>query len=405
MPHQPDSPAIAQESVLPTIVVNHMLEPPGQVTGITRFLFSMLQGLLETSVNKIVLVTSWQASQLPETLARSRLQVVSVPHHAKLSINVAMQGPVLSRLMRQHAPAVEFNANPLGFFAGSWPRIITVHDLYLKLLPAAYPKRHRLTWNLLFPLSARNADVIVVPSESTRADLARYHPGAARKALVVPEAPAFDLSSPLTGPPAAGRYGLIVGNLSPNKNAGVVVEALARLEREGIVVPVIHIGRDEHGILTAAQRQHRLAAPIVTKPGVSDGALRSAYANAAFFLNTSLHEGFCLPIVEAQFCGAPVIASNRSALPEVAGDGALLVDPVSARDVAAAIKSLWTDETAAKALAALGQRNVARFSWDKAAQQLLEAVYRANAESGSARAKPAIRPDAAQPADGRQARS
>ena len=361
---------------MPTIVVNHMLEPPGRVTGITRFLFAILQGLLDNSSNKIVLVTSWQAGDLPFALSQSRLVIVSVPHHAKLSVNVARQGGVLTRVMRDHGPAVEFNANPLGFFGGGWPRIITVHDLYLKLMPRAYPKRHRMAWSFLFPLSARSADAIVVPSESTRRDLGRFHPSAYAKAVVISEAPAFDLTSPLTGPPVEGRYGLIVGNLSPNKNAGVAVDALALLEREGHSVPVIHIGRDEHGILAAAQRAQTLKCPIVTLPAVCDGALRAAYSNAAFFLNTSLYEGFCLPIVEAQSCGTPVIASNRSALPEVAGEGAILADPESAAEVAAAIRTVWTDPAAAQKLSRMGTANVARFSWDRAARQLLDAVQR-----------------------------
>lgn len=369
-------PGSVEEAPLPTIVVNHMLEPPGRVTGITRFLFALLQGILDNSANKIVLVTSWQRSELPPRLAQSRLAVVTVRHHAKLSVNVGMQGPVLSRLMRAHAPAVEFNANPLGYFAGSWPRIITVHDLYLKLMPDQYPRRHRLTWTMLFPLCARNADAIIVPSQSTLFDLGRFHPSAVAKAIVVPEAPAFDMSSPLTGAPVEGRYGLIVGNLSPNKNAAVVVEALARLEQDGLYIPVVHIGRDEHGILASAQLAAKLKCPVVTRPGVSDGALRAAYTNAAFFLNTSMHEGFCLPVVEAQSCGTPVIASNRSALPEVAGDGAILVDPQSPDDVAAAIKTLWTDGLEAQRLSRLGTTNVAKFSWDTAASLLLAAVHR-----------------------------
>lgn len=362
--------------MLPTIVVNHMLEPPGRVTGITRFLFAILAAILEGSSGDIVLVTTWAAADLPLFLTASRLKVVTVPHYQQVPLNCAMQGPVISRLMKAHAPAVEFNPNPIGYFGGTWPRIITVHDLYLKLMPETYARRHQLTWNLLFPLSARAATVIVVPSESTKQNLARFHPGAAAKAIVVPEAPAFDMSSPLAGPPVEGRYGLIVGNLSPNKNAGVVAKALALLEQEGLDVPIIHIGRDENGVLVQAQRQFRLKRPVLTRPGISDGALRSAYMNAAFFLNTSLHEGFCLPVVEAQSCGTPVIASNRSALPEVAGDGAILVDPLNEVEVAAAIELLWTGAAAAEKLRALGFANVARFSWDSAARHVLAAITR-----------------------------
>lgn len=363
-------------------MVNHMLEPPGRVTGITRFLFALLSAMLETNSGDIVLLTAWSASELPLALLHSRLVVVTVPHYAQLSVNVAMQGPILSRLMRAHAPAVEFNPNPLGFCGGYWPRVITVHDLYLKLMPDQYPWRHRLTWNLLFPLSARSADAIIVPSHSTLRDLGRFHPAAVAKAVVVPEAPAFDMSSPLTGPPVAGRYGLMVGNLSPNKNAGVIVNALGRLEQQGLNVPVVHIGRDEHGILARANDRAELKQPVRTLPGVSDGALRAAYANAAFFINTSLHEGFCLPIVEAQSCGTPVIASNRSALPEVAGEGAILVDPQSSEAVAAAICTLWTDPEAARSLSRRGTANVSRYSWEKAADAVLETVRRSVPDAG-----------------------
>ena len=156
---------------MPTIVVNHMLEPPGRVTGITRFLFALLQGVIDNSANTIVLVTSWQQSQLPPRLAQSRLVVVTTPHYAKLTVNVAMQGLVLSRLMRAHAPAVEFNANPLGFFAGSWPRIITVHDLYLKLMPQDY--RARPEQVVLFKVSAWDANCPQhIPQRFEAADVA-----------------------------------------------------------------------------------------------------------------------------------------------------------------------------------------------------------------------------------------
>jgi len=380
----PPVPSHAAQTVPLVLVVNHMLEPPGRVTGITRFLFAMLQGLLKTSTAKIVLVTTWQAADLPAHLVSARIEVVTVPYQPKLAVNVMRQGSVLTRLMRKHASAIEFNANPVGYFSGDWPRVITVHDLYLKLMPEAYPLRHRLTWNVLFPLSARNADSIVVPSQSTRQDLGRFHPGALSKTVVISEAPAFDLGSAITGPPVAGRYGLIVGNVSPNKNVGVIIEALARLEAQGVSIPIVHIGRDETGALAAAQKRTPLKMPILTMPGVSDGQLRGAYTHAVFFLNTSLHEGFCLPVVEAQSCGTPVIASNRSALPEVAGEGALLIDPASPQAIAQAMKTLWLDPEAAQRASELGTANVARFSWDRAAMHLLIAMQNLEGVSGTA---------------------
>jgi glycosyltransferase involved in cell wall biosynthesis len=105
----------------------------------------------------------------------------------------------------------------------------------------------------------------------------------------------------------------MVGNISPNKNAQVVVDALTALAARGITVPMLHIGRDEGRHLARALHAAAIDIPIISRSGVSDDALRAAYKHAVFFLNTSLHEGFCLPVVEAQAMGTPVIASNCSA--------------------------------------------------------------------------------------------
>ena len=361
------------DAPLPAIVVNHLLEPPERVTGITRFLFALLPHLLELTEHNIILLTCWPEASLPAALLASRLIVRSYPYRKQLAVNVAMQHQILASVMARTGPAIEFNANPVGAFTGNWPRVVTVHDMYLDLMPEEYPLRHRLMWKLMFPRSLKRASAIVVPSSSTRDDLERFYPrAAAGKAVVLPEAPAFDETAPIAGAPLTGRYGLIVGNISPNKNAGIVVEALTRLAEQGISVPLLHIGRDELGLLSHAKKLNSGHPPITSRAGVSDDDLRAAYAHATFFINTSLHEGFCLPVVEAQAMGTPVIVSNRSALPEVAGDGALFVDPQSVNGIATAIERIWTDSGLAADLSQRGKRNVARYSWASTARQLLQ---------------------------------
>lgn len=353
------------------LVINHLLEPPNRVTGITRFLFSLTAGLLRNAQFDIVLATTWDKASLPAPLHHPRLEVETLPFEPKAIVNVFRQNRLLPELMRRHGADAEFNANPIGGFSGNWMRIITLHDLYYRLMPEAYPFRHRAIWRGLFPLSVQHADAILVPSDSTRQDLATYYRNAARKAFVVHEAPAmtgpFEPRSPLI----TGRHGIMVGNLSPNKNAAVIVDAIARLAERGVRVPLLHVGRDELGILAAAQSKTSSAVEIVSVAGIDDATLHAAFTHAAFFINASLHEGFCLPLVEAQECGTPVIVSNCSALPEVAGDGALLVDPRSPDDIARAIHMVWTNPDVAANLRRRAVANAARFSWDKAALELI----------------------------------
>ncbi len=363
-----------------TILVNHLLEPPGRVTGITRFLFALLGAMLNVTEDSYVLLTCWEESQLPTALLHSRLRVVTRPFWKSMMPNVTAQNFTLARLMRECGATVEFNANPVGAWSRAWPRVITVHDLYLELMPDAYARRHRFAWNSAFPLALWGASRVITPSGSTRDDLLRGHPASEGKVDVVPEAPAFDSDATTGVAPIAGPYGLIVGNISPNKNAGVVVDALAALSERGFDIPLLHIGRDEGDVLGAAQIRRPLRVPIVSMHGVDDAALRAAYSHARFFLNTSLHEGFCLPVVEAQACGAPVIVSNRSALPEVAGDGAVLVDPTSPTEIADAIARVWSNHDFAVELRKRGDANVGRFSWSRTAGMVSDVLDRATVE-------------------------
>ncbi|WP_342361967.1 glycosyltransferase family 1 protein [Terrarubrum flagellatum] len=353
-----------------TVLINHLLEPPGRVTGITRFLFALLPALLGLTDDQYVLVTCWSEADLPQALLHPRLRVITRRFWKSTALNVLMQNATLPGLMRQTGASIEFNGNPIGGWIGSWPRILTVHDLYLKTLPKAYPLRHRLVWDLVFPLAARSARHIVVPSSSTKEDLIRAHAQTAGKIEIIPEAPAFTTSAAIASAPIAGRYGLMVGNLSPNKNPSVVIEALALLAARGLRAPLLHIGRDEHDLLRTAVARHPEIASVTSIHGVDDEMLRAAYAHAGFFINSSLHEGFCLPVVEAQSLGAPVIASNRSALPEVAGDGALFIDPTSPTEIADAIALIWTDAAAEADLRRRSRQNAERFSWERAAEML-----------------------------------
>jgi glycosyltransferase involved in cell wall biosynthesis len=107
-------------------------------------------------------------------------------------------------------------------------------------------------------------------------------------------------------------------------------------------------------------------------PGFIENAdLAALYSGARLFVMPSLHEGFCMPVLEAMACGAPVVCSNASSLPEVAGDAALLFDPLDVEAMAAAIERALGSEELRRKMARRGSERVKAFTWARCARQVL----------------------------------
>ena len=359
----------------PTILLNHLMEPPERITGITRVLFSLLEHLVCLPHFRYVLATTWSSNQLPPALLQSgALQVVTRPFHQSLPKNIISQMTIMPQLMRNFSAVAELNCNPVGCFLPNWPRVITVHDLYFEVAPQYYPWRHSLWWNIFFPLALRAATRVVCVSNSTREDLRHFHPRQFAKTIVVHNATtlqnAIRSSNELSGLPDVEDgtpYAIFVGNISPNKNAACLAAALKILERRGRPLTVFHVGRDEVGLLAQAMVDAALTQPIRSLGILSDDALVAAYRSAQFMISTSTHEGFCLPILEAQSCGTPVICSDIPVLREVAGDSALFFDPTNPATLADCIDQIIHQPNLGHRLSEAGLQNSARFSWAQAA--------------------------------------
>ncbi|HWV40057.1 glycosyltransferase family 1 protein [Pseudorhodoplanes sp.] len=355
-----------------TILVNHLLEPPNMISGISRYLFALLEELAKSQRYRYVLATTWSAEQLPPALRALPVEIRTLPFQPKTPVNVVNQLATVSRLMRETGAILEFNCNPVGCFLGGWPRVITVHDIYMDTMPLSYPWRHRMWWKLLFPLALRGASAVVCVSQSTRREVAQRYAFAKDKLVVVHEAPILAGDAGDAGACDAGfetPYGLYVGNVSPNKNVAVLVEALKLLKAEGDAPIIYHVGRDSAGLLAEAERRHA-SEGLIRKAGVlSDRALAAAYRGATCFINTSLNEGFCLPVVEAQSLGAPVICADIPVLREVAGEGALFFPPDDPAALARQIKAMFADQALQQRMAQASRDNVARFSWQRAARE------------------------------------
>jgi glycosyltransferase involved in cell wall biosynthesis len=175
-------------------------------------------------------------------------------------------------------------------------------------------------------------------------------------------------------------YALFVGTIQPRKNIARLLAAYQQLSRRHLLgwdlvlagapgwqsTPLLEQASD----LVDQGRVHFLGY-------LPDTELPPLLSGATFFAFPSLFEGFGLPVLEAQSYGVPVLTSNHSSLPEVAGKGALLVDPTNVDAIADAMLRLSQDETLRQQLVAAGYANLQRFSWEKAARQTLAVLCEA----------------------------
>jgi len=154
------------------------------------------------------------------------------------------------------------------------------------------------------------------------------------------------------------------------KNLPRLVEAAEHLRRSGREIPIVWIGNDEGDAVRRSLDRYPELTSFVRPGRVDEQQLATWYAHADFYVAPSLTEGFCLPVVEAQKFGVPVVCSDIPVLREVAGQGARFFDPLNPAAIADAMALVSGDRVEHDRLAALARTNAGRFSWDAAAAEL-----------------------------------
>ncbi len=273
------------------------------------------------------------------------------------------------------------------------PSVITVHDLGFRHFPEAHTPRQRWYLEAGTRWSAHAATAIICVSEATARDLQDAYGTPAQKIHVVHEAAGIQpqllskgmVADVCTALGLQRPFALFLGTIQPRKNLRRLMEAYAVLaaqhDLQWDLVLAGNLGWLSES-LQALPATLELADRIHLTGYISEDERVALLQAADFFCFPSLHEGFGLPVLEAQQLGVPVMTSNNSSLPEVAGDAALLVDPNDTEAMAAAMLRLSQDETLRQELIAAGHENVKRFSWDKAAAETL-AVLEAAAAQGN----------------------
>jgi glycosyltransferase involved in cell wall biosynthesis len=228
------------------------------------------------------------------------------------------------------------------------------------------------------------ADVICVPSQSTRRGLLGLPTGSAKDIRVVcygvedhyfPRDPVSSAKYIAERYCTSEDYVCAVGTIEPRKNLARLIEAFAILHACCSSPPQLLVAGTKGWKTSSVYRQ--LAAARLTESEVKflgyvpEEDMPFLYSGASVFVFPSLYEGFGLPLIEAMACSAPVVASNTSSIPEVVGDAAIMVDPHSPSQFADAVIQLRTNPGLRAAIVQKGLQQVKRFSWTAAAEEML----------------------------------
>lgn len=257
-------------------------------------------------------------------------------------------------------------------------QIVTVHDLNFFHHPEWVSRAFRCWLSAVAVPAIRHADHVAVISDYVLADVRRTLGLAVEKSSRVYNGlTPLPLGAGSTDRQATARVILGINPWQPHKNLPRLIAAFTRLRADMPALELHLAGRPQ-----ANYRAQPELAELLTRPGVhvlgylSDAELGAAYAGADVVCYPSLEEGFGLPVLEAMAAGTPVVTSDASCLPEIAGGAAVLVDPLSEESVATGVRRALgenPDERASRI--ASGRRVAAKFSWSEAAKQYA-AIYR-----------------------------
>ena len=269
--------------------------------------------------------------------------------------------------------------------------VLVVHDLAFETMPETAP-HHDARWRRRFAAALRAAAAIIVPSAATLEDLRAHHDVDAARVHVVAHGTDADRFSPATPREVEavrsrlgidGPYVAFLGGLEPRKNLERLIQAFGMLDDDD--VSLVIAGGEVRWAPSYADRVDAAIASLwpsrrsrVIRAGyVDDPERRALLSGAEILAYPSRAEGFGFPVLEGFAANVPVLTSNVSSLPEVAGDAALLVDPEDAAAIATGLRELLADEDLRNVLRAAGTARVTKFTWQRSARETAAVLRRA----------------------------
>lgn len=356
-----------------------------QRSGVETYALNLVASLLElTGGDPLYLYAAGFDRPADAASVLSRAQRCRLAANPRLWLRVRM--PLLMALDRvdvAHFP---------GTLLPAWlpcPAVTTFYDLAVLRYPELYAHRELGYYQDLVPAAARRSRAVLAISECTARDLVAAFNVDPAKVFVTPLGvdphfrPVADAESQVARrhSPQAPYILATVGSGHPRKNLVSVVEAFTAVAEPGLSLVIVGAAQRDQAAVRAVEASP-LRDRIHLLGHVPQEDLPMIYSAASVFCFPSLYEGFGLPVLEAMACGTPVICSNTSSLPEVAGDAAVLIDPADPEQLPRAIAEVLADGELSARLSAAGRRRAAGFTWERCAGLTLEA-YRYAAEAGA----------------------
>lgn len=365
----------------------------GQKDGVGYYTYHLIENLIKLNTDDKFLLLLPQRFPYKDWLNRSfQESLIKFPRSNKLFRFFWSQAllPLESKIRRIDLLHTLADISP---FAFGGKKLLTVQDISFLILPQTIP-RSQYFYSLRFlPYAARKADRIITPSQCTKQDLLERLSLPEEKIRVIHHA-VDSLFRPLEKKTSLKKikekYGIerrflfCLSSLVRRKNLERLIRAHHHLREQGKIDHILIIsGRKGWGFFKEIFKvvdELKAKKEVIFTGYLTEEDRILFYNGADLFIYPTLYEGFGLPILEAMGCGTPVITSNTSALPEIAGDAALFIDPYRVDDIASRIQQLLEDTGLYDELRNKGLERVKAFSWEKTARQTLEVYQEIQAE-------------------------
>jgi len=342
-----------------------------QLTGIGRYCYELISQLKKT--NNLELFLFSPAPIIQDEEFRNKLYIYEANFTSRLGRMIWSQ---------TYLPYLANKSNIDIFWGTSHrlpqllhktiPKVVTIHDLVWNKYPETMRPLSYLMERMLMPPALKAADIIVADSFSTANDIIDFDQNLKNKVEIVHLAP---FSKAINQNPHIKKpYILFVGTIEPRKNLERLIKAFAVLPNSlKKTYQLVICGGSGWGnvIIEKIIQESGLQEEVVITGYVTDNELSNFYKNAYCLAMPSLYEGFGLPILEAHNFGIPVITSRISSMPEVAGEGAIYVDPLSITDISRGLREILENPAIHNKLSSLARENIKLFSWEKTAEQMI----------------------------------
>jgi glycosyltransferase involved in cell wall biosynthesis len=263
-----------------------------------------------------------------------------------------------------------------------WPGqfVFTLHDLHHLHVPEDSSAAKRAFYQYIIRPACHRAEFVLTVSQYSKNEICRWASVSEEKVINVGNGVGLPFASTGTKYDPGFPYLLYVGSRKPHKNLPRLLEAFARsgVSKE---IRLILSGQPDEPISSVLEQLH-LKEEVVFMDLTDDSLLADVYRGAHAFLFPSLYEGFGLPPVEAMACGIPVLSSNVCSLPEIIGNGGLLVDPLDIEAIADGILKLVYDSGLRENLRSKALMRVKKFSWPETARKVIDVLQIAGAGPG-----------------------